>query len=105
MRLPARGERRNDGRKWVIEHKSYTPWYLVRYYRLAKFKAANPHVVLRGMVFLGKGVEIEATPELAAGLMATAQLLAERSPEWGGDARDTLAEVAVLGLRLLDPGG
>ncbi|KQU02699.1 acetyltransferase [Rhodococcus sp. Leaf7] len=51
--------------KWVIEHKAYTPWYLVRYYRLAKFKAANPHVVLRGMVFLGKNVEIHATPELA----------------------------------------
>jgi len=27
---------------------------------------------------------IKATPELAAGLMAAAQLLAERSPEWGG---------------------
>ncbi len=48
---------------------------------------------------------IEVTPELAAGLMATAQLLAERSPEWGGDARDTLAEVAVLGLRLLNGEG
>ena len=48
---------------------------------------------------------IEVTPELAAGLMATAQLLAERSPEWGGDARDTLAEVAVLGLRLLNGDG
>ncbi len=45
---------------------------------------------------------IETTPELAVGLMAAAQLLAERSPEWGGDARDTLAEVAILGLRLLD---
>ncbi len=48
---------------------------------------------------------IEVTPELAAGLMATAQLLAERAPEWGGDARDTLAEVAVLGLRLLNGEG
>ena len=48
---------------------------------------------------------IEVTPELAAGLMAVAQLLAERSPEWGGDSRDTLAEVAVLGLRLLNGEG
>ncbi len=40
-------------------------WYLVRYYRLAKFRLANPHVVLRGMVFLGKNVEIHATPELS----------------------------------------
>ncbi|NKS69678.1 acyltransferase, partial [Rhodococcus hoagii] len=29
--------------KWVIANKAYTPWYLVRYYRLAKFKLANPH--------------------------------------------------------------
>ncbi len=41
-------------------------------------------------------------PELGVALMAVAQVLAERSPEWGGDARSTLAEVAVLGLRLLD---
>lgn len=70
-----RGSRRRDPEqarfltraslRWVRENKAYTPWYLVRYYRLAKFKLANPHVVLRGMVFLGKNVEIHATPELA----------------------------------------
>jgi hypothetical protein len=48
-------------------------------------------------------LDIEPTQELAVALMTTAQLLAERAPEWGGDARGTLAEVAVLGLRLLDP--
>lgn len=46
---------------------------------------------------------VEPGPELAAGLMAVAQLLSESAPEFGGDARDTLADVAVLGLRLLDP--
>jgi hypothetical protein len=45
---------------------------------------------------------LDARAELGVALMATAQLLAERCPEWGGDARSTLAEVAVLGLRLLD---
>jgi acetyltransferase-like isoleucine patch superfamily enzyme len=30
-----------------------------------KFKLQNPHVITRGMVFLGKDVEIHATPELA----------------------------------------
>lgn len=49
----------------LLDNKAYTPWYLVRYYRLAKFRLANPHVVLRGMVFLGKNVEIHATPELS----------------------------------------
>ena len=51
--------------KWVIANRAYTPWYLVRYFRLLKFKLANPHVITRGMVFLGKNVEIHATPELA----------------------------------------
>jgi acetyltransferase-like isoleucine patch superfamily enzyme len=54
-----------DSLRWVIANRAWTPWYLVRYYRLAKFKATNPHIILRGMVFLGKGVEIHATPELS----------------------------------------
>ncbi len=54
-----------DSLRWVLRNKAYTPWYLVRYYRLAKFRMANPHVVLRGMVFLGKDVEIHATPEMS----------------------------------------
>src|ERR1700743_1645328 len=51
--------------RWVLRNKAYTPWYLVRYFRLLKFKLANPHIITRGMVFLGKGVEIQATPELS----------------------------------------
>ncbi len=51
--------------KWVLANRAYTPWYLVRYVRLLKFKLANPHIITRGMVFLGKGVEIQATPELS----------------------------------------
>ncbi|SER60383.1 acyltransferase [Actinokineospora terrae] len=48
--------------RWVLRHRAYTPWYLVRYWRLLKFRLANPHIVLRGMVFLGKDVEIHARP-------------------------------------------
>jgi len=51
--------------KWVLANRAYTPWYLVRYWRLLKFKLANPHIITRGMVFLGKGVEIHCTPQLA----------------------------------------
>ena len=47
---------------------------------------------------------IEPTLELGAVLMVVAQLLAERAPEWGGDARTSLTELAVLGLRLLGEG-
>ncbi|MEU4739988.1 acyltransferase [Actinosynnema sp. NPDC023658] len=48
--------------RWVLRHRAYTPWYLVRYWRLLKFRIANPHVVLRGMVFLGKKVELHCRP-------------------------------------------
>lgn len=54
-----------DSLRWVLRNKAYTPWYLVRYYRLARFRLANPHVVLRGMVFLGKNVEMHSTPGLS----------------------------------------
>src|ERR671910_3811601 len=37
--------------RWVISNRAYTPWYLVRYLRLLKFKLANPHIITRGMVF------------------------------------------------------
>ncbi|GEL25125.1 acetyltransferase [Pseudonocardia sulfidoxydans NBRC 16205] len=48
--------------RWVVRHRAWTPWYLVRYVRLLRLRAANPHVVLRGMVFLGRGVELHARP-------------------------------------------
>src|SRR6201991_1124795 len=48
--------------RWVIRNHAYTPWYLVRYWRLLRFRLANPHVILRGMVFLGKRVELHARP-------------------------------------------
>jgi acetyltransferase-like isoleucine patch superfamily enzyme len=48
--------------RWMLRNRAYTPWYLVRYWRLFKFRLANPHVVLRGMVFLGKNVELHCRP-------------------------------------------
>lgn len=47
---------------------------------------------------------VEPTPELAVAMMATAMLLAEEAPEFGGDCRDALGELAQLGLALLDEG-
>jgi acetyltransferase-like isoleucine patch superfamily enzyme len=51
-----------DSLRWVIRNRAWTPWYLVRYTRLLKFRLANPHVLLHGMVFLGKNVELHARP-------------------------------------------
>lgn len=44
---------------------------------------------------------VEPSPDLSVALMALAMLLAEKAPEWGGDCRDTLGEIAQLGLALL----
>ena len=51
-----------DSLRWILRNRAYTPWYLVRYWRLLKFRIANPHVILRGMVFLGKDVELHCRP-------------------------------------------
>lgn len=65
--LPARGTRVRSARlltaenlRWVVRHRAWTPYYLVRYARFAWFRLRNPHVVTEGMVFLGRRVEIEA---------------------------------------------
>jgi acetyltransferase-like isoleucine patch superfamily enzyme len=47
---------------WVLRHRAYTPWYLLRYWRFWRFKLANPHVITNGFVFLGKRVELYARP-------------------------------------------
>ena len=46
-------------------------------------------------------IGIEPSAEAAVTLMAAAVLLAEHTPDFGGDARDVLGELAQLGLRLL----
>lgn len=48
--------------RWVLRNRAYSPWYLVRYWRLLRFRLANPHIVLRGMVFLGKDLDVHCRP-------------------------------------------
>jgi acetyltransferase-like isoleucine patch superfamily enzyme len=50
--------------RWVIRHRAWTWWYLVRYWRFAVFKLRNPRVVTRGLVFLDRGVELYVRPDL-----------------------------------------
>jgi hypothetical protein len=47
-------------------------------------------------------VGVELTPDVAVALMAGAMLLAGTSPEFGGDYRDALADLAALGRELLE---
>ena len=46
--------------RWVVSHRAWTPYYLVRYWRFLVFRLRNPHVVTEGMVFFGKRVEVSA---------------------------------------------
>lgn len=46
----------------MLAHRAFTPWYLLRYARLAAFRLRNPHVVVTGMVFLGRGTQLVARP-------------------------------------------
>jgi len=43
---------------WVIRHRAWTPYYLVRYWRFFWFRLRNPHIVTEGFVFLGRRVEV-----------------------------------------------
>ncbi|HET8615072.1 MAG TPA: acyltransferase [Actinomycetales bacterium] len=51
-----------DSWRWVVRHRAWTPWYLVRYARLLRLRLRAPHVLLHGMVFLGRHVELTARP-------------------------------------------
>lgn len=51
--------------RWVVRQRAFTPWYLLRYWRLLKLRVTQPHIVVRGMVFLGRNVELRCTPGLA----------------------------------------
>ncbi|HSP36504.1 MAG TPA: acyltransferase [Frankiaceae bacterium] len=46
--------------RWVLRHRAYTLFYLVRYWRFFRWKARNPHIITEGFVFLGKNVELYA---------------------------------------------
>ena len=48
--------------RWVMRHRAYTPWYLLRYWRFLVWRLRNPHIVTEGFVFLGKNVEVYARP-------------------------------------------
>lgn len=50
-------------------------------------------------------LSIAPSSDLGVALMAVAMVLAEQSPEFGGDYRDALGDVALVGLGLLGDDG
>ncbi|MDQ2797427.1 MAG: acyltransferase, partial [Actinomycetota bacterium] len=50
--------------RWIVRNQAWTPWYLIRYWRFLRFKLLNPHVIIRGFVFMDRGVELFADRHL-----------------------------------------
>ncbi len=46
--------------RWVVRHRAWTAYHLVRYWRFLVLRVRHPHVVTEGMVYLGRGVELSA---------------------------------------------
>lgn len=46
--------------RWVVRHRAWTPFYLVRYWRFLVWRLRNPHVVTEGFVFLGRASVVSA---------------------------------------------
>ena len=69
---------------------------------LEPWEAAELHLLEQAFRERLAALNVAVTPDVAVTLMATATLLANYVPEFGGDARCALGEVAQLGLRLLE---
>ncbi|MDQ6873584.1 MAG: acyltransferase [Actinomycetota bacterium] len=48
--------------RWVVRHRAWTPYYLLRYWRFGMFRLRHPEVITTGFVFLGRRVELYARP-------------------------------------------
>jgi acetyltransferase-like isoleucine patch superfamily enzyme len=46
--------------RWIVRHRAYTLWYLVRYWRFLWLRLRHPQVIVLGFVFLDRGAEIYA---------------------------------------------
>lgn len=46
--------------RWVVRHRAWTRYHLVRYWRFLVMRLRHPDVVTEGMVYLGRGVELRA---------------------------------------------
>lgn len=46
--------------RWVMSHRAWTPYYLVRYARFLRLRLRHRDVVTEGFVFLGRRVDVES---------------------------------------------
>lgn len=58
--VPLRRFVSRESLRWMLRHRAFTAYHLVRYWRFLVLRLRHPDVVTEGMVFLGKGVEFYA---------------------------------------------
>lgn len=93
----AHGGRKMDGKRDQLatvvraQAEDMEPW-----------QSAELHLLEQALRARLDALGVELTPDVAVALMATATLLGTHVPEWGGDVRASLGEIALLGLALLE---
>lgn len=45
--------------RWIVRHRAWTRYHLLCYARMLRVRLLQPHILLHGLVFLGKGVRLE----------------------------------------------
>lgn len=48
--------------RWVIAHRAWTPYHLLRYARFIRFRLSHRSVECEGLVFLGRRIEVQVDP-------------------------------------------
>jgi len=48
--------------RWLVQHRAWTPYHVVRYWRFFMLRVRHPEVVTEGFVYLGRRVELSARP-------------------------------------------
>lgn len=49
---------------WIISHRAWSGWYLIRYVRFIRMRITRPDIVVTGPVFLGSRVRLERRPRI-----------------------------------------
>jgi hypothetical protein len=66
------------------------------------WQVAEWQCLAAGFVDRLRALGVEVPPAAGATLIAAAMYLAERTEEWGGDARDALGDLVQLGYSLIE---
>ena len=83
--------------RWMLRHRAFTPFYLVRYWRLMMLRLKHPDVVVRGMVFLGRGVEVVARPGYGRVVLGRWVHVGDRTRLRAHEGTLTIGDKCVLG--------